>query len=199
MKARNTIIGSFAVAMTLGLVLLGTQPASAANEVAIEAPPPASTPADSTPTPPDMIAFLDPGTIALCNGGLGDVSVKSWDVSAGHIDMFCGDKNSDDVWVSGYNHIRERHQTDWQGVVDSVGGGGNWDDLMMFMTDQAMAEDDPEEEGDSKLCYTAPVEMHKADGTLVGVYNPTVIVSANNARVITSYPTVTPDCAGIRD
>ncbi len=34
---------------------------------------------------------------------------------------------------------------------------------------------------------------------LSGIHKSTVIVSANSAQVFTSYPTVTPDCAGIRD
>ncbi|AZZ48981.1 hypothetical protein C5E02_06820 [Rathayibacter rathayi] len=113
--------------------------------------------------------------------------------------MFCGDKDDDDFWVSGYNHIRDRHQTDWQALIDGVGGGGNWDDLMMFMTDRAISADDPESEGDEKLCYSTSVELHRSDGSLAGVYNPTIIVSANNHKVITSYPTTVPDCAGFHD
>jgi hypothetical protein len=142
---------------------------------------------------------LSPTTIALCNAGFGDTSVRSWDVNAGHLDMFCGDKDSDDTWVSGYNHIRDRHQGDWQAVVDSAGGGGNWDDLMMFMTDQSIRADDPEPEGDSKLCYSTSIEIHDDEGGIRAVYNPTVIVSVNAHKVITSYPTVVPDCAGVRD
>ncbi|WP_445337401.1 hypothetical protein [Clavibacter sp. CFBP 8614] len=154
----------------------------------------------STGTPPGLgDEKLSATTIALCNAGFGDVSVQSWDVTAGHLDMFCGDKDDDDMWVSGYNHIRDRHQGDWQAIVDSAGGGGNWDDLMMFMTDQSIRADDPEPEGDSKLCYSTSIEIHDEDGALLSVYNPTVIVSANTRKVITSYPTIVPDCAGVRD
>jgi hypothetical protein len=159
----------------------------------------AATPAGAS-APPDLgEEKLSATTIAFCNAGFGDVSVQSWDVTAGHLDMFCGDEDDDDIWVSGYNHIRDRHQGDWQSIVDSAGGGGNWDDLTMFMTDRSIRADDPEPEGDGKLCYSTSVEIHEGDGALLGVYNPTIIVSATTRKVITSYPTIVPDCAGIRD
>ncbi len=43
--------------------------------------------------------------------------------------------------------------------------------------------------GGQKLCYTTPVQIMNEDGVVVDTYHPTVVVSANNLRVITSYPT----------
>ncbi|KZX21969.1 hypothetical protein [Rathayibacter tanaceti] len=137
-------------------------------------------------------SLLDPGTIGLCNAGFGDVSVKSWDDTVlGYVDLFCGDS------ASGYIHIRDGdgslndvgHEADWQDVVDSF-GGGLWDDFMLYATGEAIVDDKaPDDHGNDKLCFTTSIDIYKSDGTYITTYQPTVIVSANNKSVITSYPT----------
>lgn len=137
-------------------------------------------------TPPKTTGVrpqLDPGTIALCNAGFGDVSVRSWNNSSiGHIDLFCGDNSS------GYVHIRTDHQADWQAVLNTYPIGGSWDDLMVFATGEAITKGSPVNEGSNKYCYSAPIQI-KNGSTVVTTYYPTIIVSVNNKRVITSYPT----------
>ncbi|MDQ0410449.1 hypothetical protein QF007_001572 [Clavibacter michiganensis] len=138
-------------------------------------------------------SLLDPGTIGLCNAGFGDVSVASWETGIGHVDLFCGDDRS------GYVHIRTEHQVDWQTVVDGAGGGANWDDFMVFATGSIVTSPGPgfpEDEGDGKLCYSAPILIKDEDGNVVDTYNPTVIVSANNKKIITSFPTHLVDNCG---
>jgi hypothetical protein len=136
-------------------------------------------------------SLLDPGTIGLCNAGFGDVSVASWDTGIGHVDLFCGDDRS------GYVHIRTDHQVDWQTVVDGAGGGADWDDFMVFATGSIVtspAPGFPKDAGAGKLCYSAPILIKDADGNVVDTYNPTVLVSENNKRIITSYPTRVDRC-----
>jgi hypothetical protein len=48
----------------------------------------AATVASTTAVPDLGDEKLSPTTIALCNAGFGDTSVRSWDVNAGHLDMF---------------------------------------------------------------------------------------------------------------
>lgn len=174
------------------LVVAFSLGASPANAAAIAGP--ASTaPSDviagpngdvySPPKTTGVHPLLDPGTIALCNAGFGNVSVASWNNnSIGHVDLFCGDISS------GYVHIRSGHQSDWQAILNSYPIGGNWDDLMVFATGQAITSGPFYNEGNNKYCYTAPLQI-KHNGTVVTTYHPTILVSVNNKRVITSYPT----------
>lgn len=136
-------------------------------------------------------ARLPPGTIALCNSGLGDVSVQRYDNarSLGVVDLRCGDSNS------GYVHIRASHQGQWQSRIDSVGGNGNWDDLMAWATGEVLRAPEagyPKDVGSGKWRYTAPIFMSGSKGTVQ--YKPTVIVSTNNKLVITSYPSTNTAC-----
>lgn len=132
--------------------------------------------------------YLNPVTIGLCNSGFGDVSVQRMDAKGlGAIDLFCGDANS------GYVHIRSRHQADWQGVINSThGGSANWDDVMVAFTDESVrapAIGYPKNIGSNKWCYSAPIKVHDPVTGANVTFNPTVIVSTNNKKVITSFPT----------
>ncbi|MFZ4840993.1 hypothetical protein [Mycetocola saprophilus] len=130
---------------------------------------------------------LDPGTIGLCNAGLGDVSVKNYDaVRLGNIDLLCGDERD------GYVHIRKKHEKEWQSLMDSLGGGGTWDDLMEMALSSSVTNPGPGypiDIGSGKYCYSTPVQIFHSDGSLIRVINPTIIVSANNKKVITAVPT----------
>lgn len=157
-------------------------------------PPTADAPADAPAASTSSAGTerLDPGTIGLCNAGFGDVSVQSWDDTVlGHVDLSCGDS------ASGYIHIRDGdgtpndvgHEAEWQAVVDSF-GGGMWDDFMVHATGAAIVGDkEPDDHGADKLCFSAPVEIFQTDGTYITTYYPTILASANNKRIITSYPT----------
>jgi hypothetical protein len=172
----------------------GALVASMASAAPAEADTIAYQPPHPTGSAPDVDAsLLNPAIIGLCNGGLGDVSVDSWETDIGHVDLLCGDDKS------GYVHIRAKHQVDWQTVVDSAGGGANWDDFMVFATGSivtAPASGFPKDVGAGKLCYSAPILIKNAQGDVVDTYNPTVLVSANNKKIISSYPTHLVDRCG---
>ena len=75
--------------------------------------------------------YLNPVTIGLCNAGFGDKKVKTFNSkNDGEITLYCGDSNS------GYVHIRERHESQWE----SQKGGfeGPWDDYMAFATQASL-------------------------------------------------------------
>lgn len=129
---------------------------------------------------------LNPITIGLCNAGFGDKKVETF--ASKHdedIVLYCGDSNS------GYIHIRERHEEDWE--KQKGGEKGHWDDYMVFVTRSAL-ESPSYSAGkpNDKRCYTTPIEVYEfIDGNPVKqkTFNPTVMVSVNNKKVITSYPT----------
>lgn len=140
--------------------------------------------------------MLNPGTIALCNAGFGDTVIQSWTAKTlkkgvtKKIDLKCGDK------ASGYVHIRAGKQASWQGVINWAGGGGNWDDLMAFATGGALKEPTPGfpvDAGSNKWCYTSPMIVTNNKGA-TKTWNPTILVSSNNSKVITSYPTSIDNC-----
>lgn len=141
--------------------------------------------------------LLPPHIIAACNVGLGETVVNSYtSARRGVIKLRCGDS------ASGYVHIRQRHQRDWQRVVDLAGGGGgNWDDLMDFITQQAIESPSPGYPKDmkgGKECYTTPALIFSSSGVVVRTLLPTVIVSRDNKKVITSIPTTgSPSCRGV--
>jgi hypothetical protein len=102
------------------------------------------------------------------------------------VTLYCGDSNS------GYVHIRERHQRDWQAPVNDM-GGGNWDDFAEFAIQMSLehpAAGYPKNIGGNKRCYSTPITMLKNDGTAYKTLNPSVIASYNNQLVITAFPTV---------
>ncbi len=129
--------------------------------------------------------------IALCNMGLGETVIKSWKAKKLniYIDLKCGDS------VSGYVHIRKRHQIDWQKLIDFGGGGGLWDDLMVFavggtLTSPAIVKD----KGSNKWCYSAPLTITRYRDGATSLWNPTVFVSKNNKKIITAFPSRTSAC-----
>lgn len=96
----------------------------------------------------------------------------------------------------GWHHIQNQHQNDWQTRVNQGGIPWTWDDLMETAVRATL--DWPVRytvEYGGKRCYTAPVQVYNRQGQVVLDYNPTVIVSMTNNRVITAYPTSSQDCS----
>jgi hypothetical protein len=54
----------------------------------------------------------------------------------------------------------------------------------------------PKDEGDGKLCHSAPILIKNEEGNVVDTYNPTVMVSASNKKIITTFPTHLADNCG---
>lgn len=133
---------------------------------------------------------LNPGTIAACNAGLGETVVASMtSLSDGTVNLRCGDS------ASGYVHIRSRHATSW---ANQMGGPGLWDDYMVWATTNALASPSMvKPQPGNKNCYTTPISVYRTvDGKpkFWKVFNPSVVVSVNNKKVITSIPTTTTNC-----
>lgn len=130
---------------------------------------------------------LDPIVIAECNAGLGEVVIDTASSEEdGKVSLRCGDDKS------GYVHIRKNHENDWE--KRKGGAEGLWDDLMWYSTKSAL--ENPSftlDMGSNKRCYTAPIVIENSEGKKV-TFHPTVLVSMNNKRVITSYPTTEHEC-----
>lgn len=133
---------------------------------------------------------LSPTIIALCNLGFGDVVVASVaSKSDGVVDLKCGD-----LW-SGYVHIRDRHQTDWEA---QMGSGAVWDDYMVWASKSILSSPSRvvTQVGMTR-CYTAPIQVYRVINGINQLWktiNPSVIVSVNNKKVITSIPSTTSSC-----
>lgn len=107
----------------------------------------------------------------------------------GTIRLFCGTHNASTNTGSGFKHIRERHQGEWQTKKDSWGLGGTWDDFMDWATASALAApSEATDQGNGKSCFTAPIQLRRSDGTVAATFYPRVIISRNNTLVITSIP-----------
>lgn len=102
----------------------------------------------------------------------------------GNIALECGSATS-----SGYNHIKSRHEKEWADLIKRFGGESSWDDFMAYVSKSSLSSPSAiYGAGFGKTCYTTPVNMinHK-NGDKVTL-KPTVVISTNNKRVITSYP-----------
>ncbi|MGW9112135.1 hypothetical protein [Microbacterium sp. NPDC055683] len=98
----------------------------------------------------------------------------------------------------GWHHIQKNHQAQWQTRADNasgVPGAIAWDDFMADITSQILEWPDRYTvQYSGKRCYTALIQIWDTKGNLKYQFNPTVIVSMTNNRVITSYPTTNEDC-----
>lgn len=102
----------------------------------------------------------------------------------GKIALECGVAKTD-----GYNHIKSRHEKEWSGLIKRFGGGSSWDDFMAYVSKSSLSS--PYAiygHGFGKTCYTTPVNMvNHRNGDKVTL-RPTVVISSNNKKVITSFP-----------
>jgi hypothetical protein len=134
--------------------------------------------------------LLNPLTIGFCNVGFGDLVVQDFNSTLdGKVPLRCGDQ------ASGYVHIRARHEIDWQ---NQMGGPGLWDDYMVWATKAALeAPSLVTNQANLKRCYTTPIQVYRVvNGARVfwKVFNPSVIVSTNSKKVVTSIPTNIATC-----
>lgn len=129
----------------------------------------------------------DPIIIGLCNAGLGETTIASYNsLKDGVVDLKCGDSKS------GYVHIREEHEDDWE--KRKKGWPGYWDDLMVQAVKESVENGHMTlNQGNGKRCYAGTVQI-KYDGELVDEFYPTTIVSMNNKKIITSIPTSNHRC-----
>lgn len=108
----------------------------------------------------------------------------------------CGPKDSK---TFGWHHIQDGHQLSWQTRVDNIPGGGAgiaWDDFMADITSQVLDMTDRYTvEYNGKRCYTSTFLISSTSGQIAYQFNPSVVVSMTNNRVITSYPSTNQDCA----
>lgn len=169
-------------AITLSSVFIATPAYAAPQQDALSA---SSTVAVQREVADDQAQpLLNPAVIAACNAGFGETSVGAYEVSGlGTVHLRCGDAGQ------GYVHIRGQHQTDWQTLVDSF-GGGVWDDFMEFTVASILAAPSVSvDQGSGKTCYSAPIIVFTAAAGGERTIYPTVVVSRNNLRVITAIPT----------
>ena len=95
----------------------------------------------------------------------------------------CGNDNF------GYRHIRDEHEYDWATLLLEAGVEAPWDDFMFYAAIQALTfPESTSDHGDSKDCYTTPVFIVNPQMEIEKKFYPTVVISANNAHVITAFP-----------
>ncbi|KQP71201.1 hypothetical protein ASF40_05195 [Microbacterium sp. Leaf288] len=95
----------------------------------------------------------------------------------------------------GWHHIQDRHQNQWQARVNAIPSSVAWDDFMEGITRQVLDwPDNYTKEYGGKRCYTSMIQIWTTSGTLLYTFNPSVVVSMTNNRVITSYAPDTTDC-----
>lgn len=117
-------------------------------------------------------------------------TVASYDTEAlGAVVLQCGNSGQ------GYEHIRIRHTRDWEDVL-SGHGSRDWDDAMLTAVQSALeapVTGYPQDAGDGKLCYAAPVRFDDGSRPAAEPF-VRVIVSSTTDRVITAFPTSDGGC-----
>jgi hypothetical protein len=136
-------------------------------------------------------ADLPGGSVLAACDRSSRATVATYDTaSLGTVTLQCGNSSQ------GYEHIRVRHDADWDDELTAgTSSTRDWDDLMLTAVRTALTTPGagyPKDAGDGKVCYAAPLRFD--DGTTPPEGNVKVIVSATTDRVITAYPTSRPDC-----
>lgn len=118
-------------------------------------------------------------------------TVASYDTTAlGAVVLQCGTS------AQGYEHIRQRHEGDWDEVVTGH-GSRDWDDAMLTAVRTALSSPRsgyPQDVGDGKVCFAAALRFDDGSRPAREPF-VRVIVSATTERVITAYPTRDDGCA----
>lgn len=134
---------------------------------------------------------FNPLVILDCNDPL---YIFAWETVAkvkskkdGEVKLKCGTKSD------GYVHIRKQHEKQWKAVTKDP--SKNWDDTMWSATKTVLTKPSftITQKGD-KRCYTAPVKLKAKNGKIEEFF-PTVIVSKNNNKIITSFPSREHSCS----
>ena len=144
------------------------------------------------PTPqPTATPNLDPINVGLCNLGSKDtVLAVLRSKGDGKVRLTCGNANG------GYIHIRSGHQADWQATTPAF---RLWDDYMVWTVAGILrAPDVMQVQENMKRCYSAPINFYdetRVKPVLLKTIHPTVIVSINNKRIVTAYPSNRQSCS----
>lgn len=158
------------------------------------------------PTPPEPgtttpLLINDPVAWASCFGPIfnSNYPLRSFDWVPQATDTVYLQCGPHDTKTYGWHHIQDGHQSQWQTRADTasgVPGGIAWDDFMADITSQLLEWPDRYTvEYSGKRCYTGYIQIWDLNGNLKYDFNPTIIVSMTNNRVITSYPTTNQDCS----
>lgn len=184
-----------AAALVLAVLATGTVlPAAGAQAATSVASPTAAVPPSTVFVPRPLPAHVDlaPGTIGLCNAGLGQVSVTHTTAQGlGPVDLRCGSP------ASGYVHIRQLWRESWQKAITGAPARTLWDDFAVFAIRRALSHPErgyPEKHG-TTWCYSSTIRVTTASGHVLRVLNPTVTVTSRTRDVLTAAPTTRPNCS----
>ena len=125
-----------------------------------------------------------------------------WDGSLRNVNLKCGTKDY------GYKHIREGHESQWQGTLDAARAKGwkpafygveSWDDLMSGVTAELVADPGPglqKVQASNKWCTKGDFGLWDTDRkTIVYSFGVEVAWVADSDRLLTSFPSSRKVCA----
>lgn len=117
-------------------------------------------------------------------GAMNHVIDKYPSKSHGTISFHCGNSKF------GYKHIRAQHpESQWRA---QMGGKGPWTAYMRYLQRSALKSPNKmRNQSGGKACYSTPVQVYRlVNGTSKywKTINPSVVISKNNKRIITSIP-----------
>ncbi|MGW0663399.1 hypothetical protein [Streptodolium elevatio] len=94
----------------------------------------------------------------------------------------CGSEN----W--GYRHIKARHIQDWENLAAMA--GDNWRAFADWAMEQILKVPGSVDYRDSNdtWSFSAPIQIKRADGSVVATYHPLVSVANDSKNIITAYP-----------
>lgn len=160
-------------------------------------------PEPTQPTPGTITPYLinDPAAWIACFGPVfnADYALRSFNWVPQATDTVYLQCGPHDTKSYGWHHIQDGHQSQWQTRADDasgIPGAIAWDDFMADITNQLL--DWPDRytvEYSGKRCYTGYIQIWDTSGNLKYDFNPTIVVSMTNNRVLTSYPTSSQDCS----
>jgi hypothetical protein len=123
-----------------------------------------------------------------------------WDGRGQDVRLKCGDSGY------GYKHIRERHENDWQNVLNRAVAAGyepsdqgidSWDDLMAASAGEAITwpEYRWENATNQTTCVVAEIYLVNVDtGQILYSFQSRAAFSNTNDRLITAFPQSQRDC-----
>ena len=102
----------------------------------------------------------------------------------GIISFHCGNSEF------GFNHIKKNHpEHEWHGIM---GGKASWTAYLRYLQRSALKRPNLVRTQDrQKVCYTTPVELYRVIAGKPKYWktvHPSIIISANNKKIITTVP-----------